>query len=163
MDRRRNTNLLFLGARIWNNPCLVKVIFSLEHDSLICKVIFSSSNYLFKSDFFQLQQVQQQLLQGCSDHKVSHQKYLLRVYLETDAIIHIYKWHSYSFWFALIFALFVPSCYHISMFRMSIQMPSSCPHFAFIISMQNEGKRRAFELTCETCKYGNRRAQRGQK
>ena len=29
--------------------------------------------------------------------------------------------------------------------------------------MQNEGKRRAFELTCETCKYGNRRAQRGQK
>ena len=29
--------------------------------------------------------------------------------------------------------------------------------------MQNEGKRRAFELTCKTCKYGNRRAQRGQK
>ena len=29
--------------------------------------------------------------------------------------------------------------------------------------MQNEGKRRAFVLTCETSKYGNRRAQRGQK
>ena len=28
--------------------------------------------------------------------------------------------------------------------------------------MQNEGKRRAFGLTCETCQYGNRRAQRGQ-
>ena len=71
--------------------------------------------------------------------------------------------HSYSFWFALIFALFVPSCYHICMFCMSIQMPSSCPHFAFLTFMQNEDMLRSFEMTCEICIYGNRRAQRGQK
>ena len=65
--------------------------------------------------------------------------------------------------FALFFALFVPSCYHICMFRMSIQMPSSCPHFAFLTFMQNEDMLRSFEMTCEICNYGNRWAQRGQK
>ena len=40
-------------------------------------------------------------------------------------------WHSSSFWYALIFALFVPSCYNICIFRTSFQMPSTCSHFAW--------------------------------
>ena len=46
--------------------------------------------------------------------------------------------HSYSFWFALFFALFMPSCSHFRMVHVILSLPSFGPHFA-ICEMRAEG------------------------